>query len=76
MGDGLKMDGNCKDAPSGVGKNEFYPCWYNNGTNFGASIGGLLDPKNITYHTSLFVNKLPEPNVRTGELPVKMVVEL
>ncbi len=47
-----------------------YPCIYNDGTNYGASINGLLDPLNVTLPLSLFVSVLHEPNIRNGELPV------
>ena len=53
-----------------------YPCLYNNGKNYGASIKGLKDPLNVTYPLSLNIDVLEEPNIRIGEKAVEMKVEL
>ena len=53
-----------------------YPCLYNNGTNFGASVKWLLDPLNVTLPLSLFVSVLKEPNIRRGESAVEMTAIL
>jgi hypothetical protein len=41
--DSTDMDGNCKDAQPGWGKNEMYPCIYDQ-QNWGAALKGLVDP--------------------------------
>jgi len=50
--DGLKMEGNCKNAGSGFGKNEMYPCVYDKIT-YGNSITGIIDTENQTLPLSL-----------------------
>jgi len=73
--DTVKMDGNCKNAQAPHGLNEAYPC-YNDQTNWGAAIKGLVDPKNVTLPLSLFVDNWKEPNVRTGEKPIEMTATI
>ena len=63
------MDGNCKDAQPGYGKNEMYPCLYYN-DNYGAAITGLVDPLNLRKPLAIMFENIYEPNVRIGEDPI------
>jgi hypothetical protein len=60
--DDLKMEGNCKNAGSGFGKNEMYPC-FDESVTYGMATTGL----NVTgtLKVSLAVDITAEPNVRT-----------
>lgn len=59
------MDGNCKIAREGFGKNEMYPCIDENVT-YGLAVTGL-DVQGTIGHTSMTVDFKYEPNVRTGQ---------
>lgn len=73
--DTVEMEGNCKDAQPGWGKNEMYPCIYDQ-KNWGAALKGLADPLNRALPLVLTLldeqNKeaLSEPNIRNGEDPI------
>jgi len=74
MVDTTAMEGNCKNAQDNSGghkRNEMYPC-FNDQQNYGASIHGLVDPKNISLRSHLYVNILNEPDVRIDQKPVEM----
>ena len=66
------MNGNCKDAQPGWGKNEMYPCIYDQ-QNWGAALKGLIDPLKrakplvltLYYDNNNIV--LSEPNVSIGD---------
>jgi hypothetical protein len=53
--DTVEMEGNCKDAQEGWGKNEMYPCLYDQ-KNWGAALKGLQDPlkRSLPLHLTLF----------------------
>ena len=59
--DDLRMEGNCKNAGAGFGKNEMYPC-FDESVTYGMATTGL----NITgaLRTSLAVDITAEPDVR------------
>jgi len=59
--DDLSMEGNCKNAGAGFGKNEMYPCIYDKVT-YGLAVTGL-DVQG-TLPVSLTVDTTAEPNVR------------
>lgn len=59
--DDLSMNGNCKHAGSGFGRNEMYPCIYDQVT-YGLAVTGL-DVQG-TLPVSLTVDITSEPNVR------------
>jgi hypothetical protein len=75
------MEGNCKDAQPGWGKNEMYPCIYDQ-KNWGAAMKGLVDPyqKRKQINVQLFDEhnniQLGEPNIRDGETAVDFNVKL
>lgn len=66
--DSPKMDGNCKDAGSGFGRNEMYPCFDESLTYAlavtGLNVSGATLPVSITTDGAVY-----EPNVRSGEAP-------
>ena len=62
------MEGNCKIARPGFGKNEMYPCIDKNVT-YGLAVTGLAVTGTVG-KTSIEVDFRYEPNVRTGEMPV------
>jgi hypothetical protein len=59
--DDLSMQGNCKDAQAGFGKNEMYPCFYEQVT-YGVAVKGLKKSGNLP--VVLNVDRQDEPNVR------------
>jgi len=68
--DDLSMEGNCRNAGSGFGKNEMYPCVYNQVT-YGLAVTGL-DVQG-TLPVSLTVDITQEPNVRNFWISPKEV---
>jgi hypothetical protein len=60
--DDLSMQGNCKNAGSGFGKNEMYPCFYEKVT-YGAAVQGLKKTGNLP--VVLNVDTQNEPNIRS-----------
>ena len=64
------MEGNCKAAGKGFGKNEMYPCVDANVT-YGLAVTGL-DVAGAAGRTAVQVDFQPgyEPNVREGEAPI------
>jgi len=64
--DGLSMNGNCRNAGSGFGKNEMYPCIYDQVT-YGLAVTGV-DVQG-TLPVSLTVDITEEPNVRSQGQP-------
>jgi hypothetical protein len=73
--DDKSMEGNCKSAGSGFGKNEMYPCIYDQVT-YGLAVTGL-DVQG-TLPVSLTVDTNSEPNVRffQSAKPVHGTVEV
>jgi len=59
--DSVKMEGNCKTAGAGFGKNEMYPC-FDSHVTYGMAVKGLL--VNGTLPVSLAVDITREPDVR------------
>lgn len=59
--DDLSMEGNCKEAGSGFGKNEMYPCFYDKVT-YGLAVRGLQKTGNLP--VVLNVDRQDEPDVR------------
>ena len=59
--DTTKMEGNCKSAQPGFGKNEMYPC-INDQVNYGIAIQGVRGSGSLP--TSLAVDSDDEPNTR------------
>lgn len=68
--DGLGMEGNCKHAQAGYGKNEMYPCFYDQVT-YGLAINGLNVQK-PTLRVNIDVDNQLEPNVRSQEKAVQL----
>lgn len=62
------MEGNCKHAEAGFGKNEMYPCIDQNVT-YGLAVTGLA-VNGTQGRTSVAVDFVYEPNVRSFEKPV------
>lgn len=67
--DDLSMEGNCKNAGSGFGKNEMYPCIYDKVT-YGLAVTGV-DVKG-TLPVSLTVDLTAEPNIRRWSRATKV----
>lgn len=72
------MNGNCKIAQAGYGKNEMYPCIYDQ-VDYGLAVTGLYIPDfsphltaNDTFPTSLAVDIQAEPDIRTGQKPLQL----
>lgn len=61
--DDKSMSGNCQNAQSGFGKNEMYPCFYQEVT-YGLAVTGL-DVQAETLRVALDVDRPDEPNVRS-----------
>ncbi|GMH56987.1 hypothetical protein TrST_g9702 [Triparma strigata] len=64
--DSLDMDGNCDAAQAGYGKNEMYPCIYEDLT-YGYSITGLKVQRLDSEEVAVFFDEVDEPDVRSGE---------
>jgi len=60
--DDLSMQGNCKNAGSGFGKNEMYPCFYDQVT-YAVAVQGLQKVYNLP--VVLTVDTQNEPNIRS-----------
>lgn len=68
--DTTDMQGNCKNAQAGFGKNEMYPCIYDQ-VDYGLAVTGLLTNAS-TLRLTLDVDRQEEPNVRMWQLPVNL----
>merc|ERR1712176_518236 len=68
--DDTRMEGNCKNAGAGFGKNEMYPCLYDQ-VDYGLAVTGL-DTKLPTLRVVLDVDRQEEPNVRMWQRPVEL----
>jgi len=71
LDDTLAMEGNCKNAGAGFGKNEMYPC-FDSHVTYGLAVKGLAIkgdtlPVSITTDGAVF-----EPNVREGSPPKQL----
>jgi hypothetical protein len=79
LSDSLAMDGNCKNAGSGFGKNEMYPC-FDESVTYGLAVLGL--DVNATDASPLFPVSVStpgsagEPNVRAGQSAVPLLATL
>lgn len=69
--DNSRMEGNCRDAPVGVGRNEAYPCIDDN-SNDGYCVTGPVDPAGKALPMTLAVDRWDEPDVIKGERPVQL----
>merc|ERR1712032_575223 len=68
--DDLSMQGNCKNAGAGFGKNEMYPCFYEQVT-YGVAVKDLQTT--VEHMTvTLDVDKQVEPNVRMWSSPEEL----
>ena len=68
LDDSTRMEGNCKDAGSGFGKNEMYPC-FDEKVTYGLAVTGLA-VNGTTFPVSISTDgAVSEPNVREGESP-------
>jgi len=67
--DNASMQGNCAVSPSGGGKNEMYPCIPSDNYDYGYSMTGVVDPKNIAVPLALYVDDWQEPDLDEGEKP-------
>lgn len=67
--DSLDMDGNCNDAGSGYGKNEMYPCIYEDLT-YGTAISAIKGIDGPS--ASITVNCTDEADVRENEPPTPL----
>jgi len=63
LDDDTDMQGNCKNAVSGFGKNEMYPCFYDQVT-YGVAVQGLKKTGNLP--VILGVDSQSEPNIRSS----------
>merc|ERR1712228_672814 len=70
--DNSRMEGNCRNAPVGIGKNEAYPC-IDSESNDGYCVTGPVDPAGKALPMTLSVNRWDEPDVIKGERPVQLV---
>jgi hypothetical protein len=68
--DSTDMQGNCKNAGSGFGKNEMYPCLYDQ-VDYGLAVTGLNTSVPIL-RVVLDVDRQDEPNVRMWQQPVDL----
>ena len=68
--DDLDMEGNCADAGSGYGKNEMYPCIYEDLT-YGTAISAIKGESG-DIKVSLTVNTTDEADVREDEPPTPL----
>jgi hypothetical protein len=68
--DNTDMKGNCKHAQPGFGRNEMYPCIYDQ-VDYGLAVTGLntTDP---TLRVVLDVDRQDEPNIRLFQKPVDL----
>ena len=75
LDDSLDMSGNCKNAGSGFGKNEMYPC-FDASVTYGLAVLGL-DVNGTTFPTSVSTpGAAGEPNVRAGQPAVALQATL
>ena len=64
--DDLSMQGNCKHAGRGFGKNEMYPC-FDKHVTYGLAVTGLAVKNATLYPTAITTDgAVYEPNVRSG----------
>lgn len=71
--DSKAMDGNCKDAQPGVGRNEYYPCVPSKTKDYGFAITGVVE--NMVHKSKplfLAVNLFDEPDVYAGAPPTQL----
>jgi len=68
--DDTNMEGNCKNAQAGFGKNEMYPCLYDQ-VDYGIAITGL-ETAVPTLRVVLDVDRQDEPNVRFFQRAVEL----
>lgn len=74
--DDVTMDGNCANVqPIGGGPNENYPCIPQD-VDYGYSIQGKIDPKNITLPVRLAVDSWKEPDIIEHQKPSEMQATL
>jgi len=69
--DNYRMEGNCRNAPVGVGRNEAYPCIDEN-SNDGYCVTGPVDPAGKALPMVLAVDRWDEPDVIEGQRPVQL----
>jgi len=66
--DDKRMEGNCRDAGDGYGKNEMYPCLYNELT-YGTSITGVSGSSADDVPVAILVNSTEEADIRENASP-------
>lgn len=73
--DSILMEGNCKHAGRGFGRNEMYPC-FSEGVTYGLAVTGLAMSSNATTPLLPVSIETPgavyEPNVRRGATAAKL----
>jgi hypothetical protein len=69
--DDTRMEGNCLNAGDGYGKNEMYPCIYNDLT-YGYAIEGLVNDRAGDVPVSVVLDNTEEPDVRE-DVPAEMI---
>jgi len=67
LDDSTRMDGNCKNAQPGFGRNEMYPC-FDEHVTYGLAVKGLAVTGGLPVSLSTD-GAVEEPNVRTGASP-------
>ena len=73
--DTTAMQGNCKNAGRGFGRNEMYPCFPSDVT-YGLAVKGL-DINGTTLPVSITTDgAVYEPNVRSGESPADLIANV
>ena len=76
LDDSLAMDGNCKNAGSGFGRNEMYPC-FDSSVTYGLAVTGLDINGTKLFPTSVSTpGSAGEPNVRQGQPAVALSATL
>mgnify|MGYP000335800443 FL=1 len=66
LADTKKMDGNCSNAISGPGHNEYYPCVPSDGRDWGFAITGYVGGSDKDVPVSLAVDRFDEPDIVEG----------
>ena len=75
LDDSTRMEGNCRNAGAGFGKNEMYPC-FDEDITYGLAISGL-NISGATLPTSISTSGAQyEPQIRSGESPTKLTAKV
>jgi len=75
LDDTLAMEGNCKDAGAGFGKNEMYPC-FDSSVTYGLAVKGLAVSGDTLPVSITTDGAVSEPNVREGASPKQLTAQV